>query len=103
MSNPAVTGVLSRRLHRADPSLAAAAVRAVTALPETVGILSLRDLAWPMAQLLDDGIRLNLLSLEALSAANYLGAELCLAAVDENPTLIAAARELHVPVRLVGE
>jgi hypothetical protein len=76
-------------------------VRAVTGLPETVGLVSLRELAWPMARLLDDGIRLNLLSLEALAAAEQLDAELCLASIDQNPRLLAAAGARGMPIRLV--
>ena len=56
-----------------------------------------------MAQLLHDGLRLNLLSMEALAAAEHLDAELCLAAVDENPQLIAAARGRGIPTRLVDD
>jgi hypothetical protein len=103
VSNPTVAGALSRRIGRADPSVGAAAVRAVTALPDTVGLLSLRELAWPMARLLDDGVRLNLLSLEALAVAEHLDAELCLAAVDENPQLLAAARGRGTPTRLIHD
>ena len=54
-----------------------------------------------MARLLGDGLRLNLMSLEALSAAERLGAELCLAADDENPQLIAAARRRNTQVRIL--
>jgi hypothetical protein len=103
VGDTAVEGALSGRIGRADPSVGAAVIRAVTALPSTVGLLSWRELAWPMAQLLDDGVRLNLLSLEALAAAEHLDAELCLAAVDENPQLIAAARGRGVPTRLVDD
>lgn len=103
VSNPTVEGVFSRRIGRADSSVSAAAVRAVTALPDTVGLLSLRELAWPMARLLDDGVRLDLLSLEALAAAEHLDAELCLAAVDENPQLLAAAHGRGTPTRLVDD
>jgi hypothetical protein len=103
LCNSAVEGALSRRIGRADPSVGAAAVRAVTALPDTVGLLSLRELAWPMARLLDDGVRLNLLSLEALAAAGHLDAELCLAAVNENPQLLAAARGRGTPTRLIDD
>jgi hypothetical protein len=101
LSNPAVEGALSRRIGCANPWVGAAAVRAVTALPDTVGLLSLRDLAWPMARLRDDGVRLNLLSLEALAAAEHLDAELCLAAVDANPPLLAAAGGRGTPTRLI--
>jgi len=55
-----------------------------------------------MAQLLEDGVRLNLLSLEALAAADHYGAELCLAAVDENPGLLASAAARGTPTRLIG-
>lgn len=101
VSNPAVTGALSRRLLRAEPAVAASAARATTALPETIGLLSLRDLAWPMAQLLNDGVRLNLLSLEAMAAADRHGAELCLATTDENPQLLSAAASRGISTRLI--
>ena len=45
-----------------------------------------------MARRVDDGVGLNLMSLEALAAAEHLEAELCLAAADENPPLLTAAR-----------
>ena len=98
-----VAGAMSRRLGRADPCVAAAAVRAITTLPETIGLLSLRELAWPMAQLLQDGVRLNLMSLEALAAAEDQGAELCLASADENRQLLDAAASRGTPARLVGD
>jgi hypothetical protein len=97
-----VTGALSRRLGGADPHVAAKAARAITTLPETIGLMSLRELAWPMAQLLHDGVRLNLMSLEALAAAELQRAELCLAAADENPQLLDAAAARGVPARLVS-
>jgi hypothetical protein len=96
-----VTGSMSRRLGRADPVVAAAAARAITTLPETIGLMSLRELAWPMAQLLQDGVRLNLMSLEALAAAENQRAELCLAAADENSQLLDAAASRGTPARLV--
>jgi hypothetical protein len=101
VGNPRVVGTLSRRLGAAEPAIGAAVLRAVTALPETVGLISLRELAWPMARLLDDGVRLNLLSLEALAAAEQQGAELCLAAIDENTQLLAAAADRGTLTRLV--
>lgn len=102
VSSHAVTGAMSRRLGRADPRVAASATRAITALPETIGLISLRDLAWPMAQLLEEGVRLNLLSLEALAAANHQGAELCLAEADGNPQLLDSAAARGTPARLIG-
>jgi hypothetical protein len=98
-----VTGALSRRLGRANPVVAAAAARAITTLPETIGLMSLRELAWPMAQLLQDGVRLNLMSLEALAATEHQRAELCLAVTHENPQLLDAATSRGTPARLVGD
>jgi hypothetical protein len=103
VSVPEVTGAMSRRLGRADPVVAASAARAITTLPETIGLVSLRELAWPMDQLLQDGVRLNLMSLEALAAAEGQGAELCLAAADENPQLLDVAASRGTPARLVGD
>lgn len=102
VSSQVVTGAMSRRLGRAGPDVAASATRAITALPETIGLLSLRDLAWPMAQLLVEGVRVNLLSLEALAAADHHGAELCLATAEENPQLLASASARGTPARLIA-
>ncbi|MHB8247220.1 MAG: hypothetical protein ACYDGN_18135 [Acidimicrobiales bacterium] len=102
VSNQSVIGVMSRMLGRADPRVAASAARAVTALPMTIGLHSLRELAWPMARLLDEGVHLNLMSLEALAAAEHHGSELCLATADANPSLMAAAAARDVPARLVA-
>jgi hypothetical protein len=97
-----VTRAMSRRLGRADPIVGASAARAITTLPEVIGLISWRELAWPMAQLLEDGMRLNLMSLEALAAAALQRAELCLDAADENPQLLDAAAARGMPARLVG-
>jgi hypothetical protein len=102
VASPTVVGALSRRLGAADPAVGAAAVGAVIRLPEDIGLVSLRDLAWPMARLLDGGVRLNLLALEALAAAEHLGAELCLADVDDNPPLRSAAAARGVTTCLIS-
>jgi hypothetical protein len=102
LANKTVTGALSRRLGATGTALGTSAVQAVTSLPDSVGLLSLRELAWPMAQLVADGVRLDLLSLEALAAAEHRRAELCLATADENPTLLAAAATRGVTARLIG-
>ncbi|MGH9069970.1 MAG: hypothetical protein ACRDX8_02075 [Acidimicrobiales bacterium] len=102
-SNPRAEGSLSRQLGSADPWPAAAALRAVAVLPDTVGLASLRELAWPMARLLADGVRLNLLGLEALAASEHYGAELCLAPLNTNPQLLSAAAARGVATRLVGD
>lgn len=97
-----VVGVFSRSIGSAEPRVAAAAIGAITRLPDSIDLLSLRDLAWPMARLVGDGVRLNLMSLEALAAAERLEAELCLGVADENPPLLAAAQARTTTVRLLG-
>lgn len=94
-----VIGSLSGRLGGISSSAATAVLADVVDLPDTIQLLSLRELAWPMAGLLRAGARLNLLSLEALAAAHQLGAEICLAEQDDNVPLRTAAAELGVPVR----
>ena len=102
VAHGAVSGAMTRLLGRAAPAVAAAAVRDVTGLPDHVGLLSLRELSWPMAGLLAEGAGLNLLSLEALAAAVRLGAELCLAPADDNRPLLRAATTRRVPTRIVA-
>ncbi len=99
----AVATSLARHLGGAGSSIALAAVRAATTLPETVGLLSWRELAWPVSRLMTEGLRLDLLSLEALAAAEQRGAELCLASTDDNPLLLAAAAARSTPARLVSD
>ncbi len=96
-----VVGFFSRAIGRANPPVAAAAIQAITRLPDSIELISLRELAWPMARLVDDGVRLDLMSLEALAAAEHLDAELCLAVADENPPLLAAARARLTAIRLI--
>ncbi len=92
---------MSRQLGSAEPELGALAVRAVIELPDSIGLTSLRALGWPMAELIASEYRLNLLSAEALAAAEVLGAEICLAASDANPPLIEAAKRRGVPLRVI--
>lgn len=54
-----------------------------------------------MVSLIAGGVRLNLLSLEALAAAAVLDAEICMAEADKNPSLLDAAEQRGVSVRLV--
>lgn len=100
---PQVLGAMSRELDGLEPELAQAAIEAVTTLPDHVTLVSLRTLAMPMARPVEAGARLNLLALEALAAAEHLGAELCMAVRDVNPRLVAAAEERDVLVRTISD
>ncbi len=101
LADPTVTGTMSRRLGDVEPRMARRAIAAVASLPEGIGLVSIRSLAWPMAQLIADGVHLNLMSLEALAAAHHLEAELCLAAADDNAPLRAAAARRDIPIRFI--
>jgi hypothetical protein len=98
----AITGSMSRRLGAVDSQVATAVVASIIELPETVQLVSLRTLAWPMAELIHAGERLNLMSLEALAGARHLDAEICLAAEDHNTPLWAAADRHDIPIRSIA-
>ncbi len=103
LADDAVRGSMSRRLGDVDITVAADVLAAVVELPAAVELVSLRALGWPMGGLVHAGARLNLLSLEALAAARHLSAEVCLAAVDDNEPLRAAAHAFGVGVRTVSD
>jgi hypothetical protein len=54
-----------------------------------------------MAALLAEGARLNLLSLEALAAAEFLNAPLCLGRADINAPLQTQAEQRHIELRII--
>lgn len=98
-----VVGSMSRRLGAVDDAVASGVIAAIVDLPETLELVSLRTLGWPMGQLVHTGTRGNLLSLEALAAARHLAADICLAEVDDNAPLRAAARDLGITVRMISD
>lgn len=97
-----VVGSMSRRLGAVGDDVAARVLASVIELPETVELVSLRTLGWGMAELIHGGARLNLLSLEALTAARDLSAEILLAEEDDNDPLRASAAYFDVNVRSVS-
>lgn len=99
LSDRVVVGPMSRRLGGLDAAVAAGVIAAAIELPSTVELVSLRTLGWPMGKLLNGGVRLNLLSLEAIAAAVHLDAEICLDVADDNGPLMGAAQRLEIPVR----
>jgi len=103
LANDTVIGSISRQLGSADAELAKRVLAAVVTLPDEITLVSLKTLGWPMGELVSERVRLNLLSLEALAAAQHLSAEICLAAVDDNVPLQSAARAFGVPMRVIHE
>ena len=103
LANDAVVGALSRQLGGVDEAVARSVVNAVIDLPDNIDVISLRALGWPMAKLAADGRRLNLLSLEALAAAQSLSAELWLSPASRDSPLHTEAPNADVPVRIIGQ
>lgn len=103
LANTTVIGSLSKQLGELDEAASASVLAAVIRLPDTIELISLRTLSWPMAELVHGGARLNLLSLEALAAARQLSAEICLGVADDNAPLRSAAAEFDVAVRTVSD
>lgn len=97
-----VVGSMSRRLGEVDTEVTAGVIASVIELPDTIELVSLRALGWPMSELLDGGARVNLLSLEALAAARHLDAEICVADVDDNGPLRSVASRFEVRVRSIA-
>lgn len=102
LADESVLGSISKQLGDLDTTVASAVLGTVVSLPDTVDLISLRSLGWPMGELVHRGARLNLLSLEALTAARHLSAEVCLADADDNAPLRSAAAEFGVTVRTVS-
>lgn len=99
--DPTVVGSMSRQLSGLAPAAASAAIASVVRLPADIEMVSLRTLGWPMAEVLSGGLRLNLLSLEAIATARFIDAEICLATADRNEALTDAARTLGLSVRTI--
>jgi hypothetical protein len=102
VARPAHRGAFTRRIDGATPETASLAIRSIIELPASIGLISLRDLGWPMATLVAEGARLNLLSLEALSAARELDATIWLSRRGANPGLIDAAESIGRAVRILA-
>ena len=94
---PVVEGTLSGRLRRLPPLEARRLVAAVTVLPDWIRLLSLRELAWPMGEILIEE-RLNVMALEALAAGRLLGATICVFEGNDSPRFRSAAERLGVTV-----
>ena len=103
LTNEFVVGSMSRQLGGLEPAVAQAVIGSVIELPDTIELVSLRNLGWPMGRLINADVRLNLLSLEALAASEHLGAEICLAEQDANEPLVLAAGAVGAPVRIVHD
>lgn len=101
LADGGVIGSMSRRLGDVDGAVATDVLAAVVGLPDSIELVSLRALGWPMGDLVHAGARLDLLSLEALAAARHLSAEICLAPADDNAPFRATVEHFEVSLRVV--
>jgi hypothetical protein len=90
-----VSGKLSKPVSALSEDLQAAFRARIIALPDEILVLSLGDLAWPMAQLRAHhraaGRNLSAAMTEALAVAHHLQGELAVSRHDVGPNLRAAA------------
>ncbi len=94
-ADPTVSGKLSRPVALLPDELQAAFRAQMTALPDAITVVSMRALAWSMAQLQtrhrQAGRNLSAAMVEALAAAHHLGGAIAVSAGDVGPNLKAAA------------
>jgi hypothetical protein len=95
-----IVGALSGPFEGLPGPVRAAAVSRLTALPDSVGLTSLRDLAPLMAELVERH-PLNLMSLEVLAAATELGATVVMASSNRSQQLIGAFEATGIRYRRV--
>ena len=91
------TGVLSRPFAELSPDLRSRALKAVLDLPDSIGMLSLRELGPTIAELRQHH-QLNILGIEALAAASLLGAHVHLSA--PSPMLETALESENLTVNI---
>ena len=99
-ANATVTGSLSGPIASLEPKFRQRVLDQLVRLPPSIRIADLRQLAWPMATLVQRH-RLNFLNLEAVSAAQYLGAELVLGS-QQSQLLLDACEIERIRVRIVS-
>ncbi|MBK5224853.1 MAG: hypothetical protein JJE52_18655 [Acidimicrobiia bacterium] len=95
LAQPGVVGKLSAPVAALPAENQARFVAQLVTLPENIGVLHLRDLAWSMAQLQHRhrraGRQLSAAMVEALAAAHSLGAAIAVSRADVGPNLQLAA------------
>ena len=89
-ADPRAAGKLSAPVSSLPDDLQAEFRRQLVALPDDIQVLSLRELAWPIAELQarhrTEGRPLSTAMAEALAAAHALGADLGVSSLDWGPT-----------------
>jgi hypothetical protein len=104
-ADPAVIGKLSAPVAGLPAELQAAFRGQLVSLPAQIGVLSMRDLAWSMAELQAHhrgaGRALSAAMVEALAAAHELDVGIAVARHDVGPNLRAAAESDGIAFHVV--
>jgi hypothetical protein len=100
VADSTVQSSLSGPLGQLPADLRSGVTSKLVALPASIGLTSLRDLAWDMGTLVHRH-PLNLIALEALAAARHIGAGICVGAGNVSPRLEAAALAEQVRFRVI--
>jgi hypothetical protein len=100
VADSTVQGALSGPLAELPADLRSGVTARLVALPASIGLVSLRELAWDMGALVHRH-PLNLIALEALAAARHVGAAICVGTGNVSPRLEAAALAEQVRFRVV--
>ena len=94
-ADPHVAGKLSRPVAELPEVMQERFRNQIVELPDTIEVISLRQLAWPMAQLQTrhraEGRALSAAMVEALAAAHALGGAIAVSLHDVGPNLKSAA------------
>ena len=99
VADPLMSGSLSGPVAALPQPRRLAIMKQLVRLPDDVALVSWRDIAWPMGELVQRH-RLNLLALEAIAVARHLDATLVLGRAAASPLLLKAARIESVEVIL---
>jgi hypothetical protein len=101
LANPFVSGKLSSPVAALPTDVQTRFRAQLTALPDDIEVLSMRDISWPMAELQNRhrevGRAMSAAMVEALAAAHQLGAGIVVSKHDIGSNLRAAARADGVP------
>lgn len=100
LANPIVSGKLSAPVAALPTDLQVRFRSRLTALPQEIVVLSMRELAWPMAELRhrhrEAGRAMSAAMVEALAAAHQLDAGIAVSSHDVGANLRAAAAADHI-------
>jgi hypothetical protein len=71
-------------------------IASLIALPDTVSVIAMSDLAWRMGQLVHEHVGLSTLGSEAVAAAERLGARVLVSSRDVSPGIRGACSALNI-------